>query len=164
MRPSLSGHSFDAEKPAIAMTFGGEAPGDFAKLAGLTVLVADDEEVILTLYREMIVHSVADATVIVARNGTEALAHAHAHQPDIILMDLAMPLLDGLAATKALKAEPDTAGIPVVACTGQVWDSQGVLDAGCAALLTKPFGPMKLMTTLADVLKHRGVRARRMRD
>jgi CheY-like chemotaxis protein len=157
-KPELSGEIAPANDAARR----DRMAGDFGALAGLRVLIADDEVSIRSLYRAVISKIVTDAVVITAKDGAEAVACAQAHQPDVIVMDLAMPVLDGLAATRALKAAAATAMIPVIAFTGQEWDMQGVMDAGCAAFLTKPCNPRQLLATVAQVLERAGgVRDRR---
>lgn len=75
------------------------------------------------------------------RNGREAVEMARRLHPGLILMDLSLPEMNGWEATKALKADPATAGIPVVAITAHamVGDRETALAAGCAECLTKPY-------------------------
>ena len=75
------------------------------------------------------------------RNGREAVEMARRLHPGLILMDLSLPEMNGWEATKALKADPVTAGIPVVAITAHamVGDRETALAAGCAECLTKPY-------------------------
>ena len=76
-----------------------------------------------------------------ARNGREAVEMARRLQPSLILMDLSLPEMNGWEATKALKGDPTTVGIPVVAITAHamVGDRETALAAGCAECLTKPY-------------------------
>lgn len=76
-----------------------------------------------------------------ARNGREAVEMARRLHPGLILMDLSLPEMNGWEATKALKADPGTAPIPVVAITAHamVGDRETALAAGCAECLTKPY-------------------------
>jgi two-component system, cell cycle response regulator DivK len=76
-----------------------------------------------------------------ARNGREAVEMARRLRPRLILMDLSLPEMNGWEATKALKADPVTAGIPVVAITAHamVGDRETALAAGCIECLTKPY-------------------------
>jgi two-component system cell cycle response regulator DivK len=78
---------------------------------------------------------------------------AREFQPDIILMDLAMPGMDGLAATRALKEHPETSGIPVLAVTGLVFGTQRILKAGCDGYLTKPLTRAQLLAGICQVLR-----------
>jgi CheY-like chemotaxis protein len=78
--------------------------------------------------------------VISAPTGEAGINLAREAQPDLILMDLSLPGMDGIAATKALKADPQTSGIPIVAVTAHAMkgDEQKALAAGCEGYVTKP--------------------------
>lgn len=78
--------------------------------------------------------------VEVAESSVEALERLAAHTPDLILMDVHLPGLDGLSLTRALKSAPETAGIPVVALTAHAMagDREQALAAGCAGYISKP--------------------------
>jgi len=87
-------------------------------------------------------------------DGAEALAVVHAFEPDVIVMDLALPIIDGISATKRLKADPATAHIPVVACTAyfhaRISDIYGVeFDA----IVEKPCPPESLLARLEKLVK-----------
>jgi len=104
----------------------------------LTALVADDSTVsrrILTALLES-----AGIRSITAAGGLEAIQLAQAHRPDVIFMDLKMSDLDGLEATRRLKADPATAAIPVIAVTASAHGDkrQAARDAGCVECLVKP--------------------------
>src|SRR5207245_10719384 len=89
-----------------------------------------------------------------AANGIEALQQAADTQPDIILMDLSLPVMDGWEATRRLKADTRTAKIPVVALTGHALAgiSEGARKAGCDAFVTKPCLPEDLVKEIRRVL------------
>ena len=113
-----------------------------------TVLLADDHEdnrVALQLMLES-----AGYRTLGARHGQEAVELAIAHAPDLIVMDLAMPVLDGRAATRALKADARTRSIPVVMLTAMALsvDRDGLEQEGFAGVLFKPVLPLNF---LADV-------------
>ena len=82
-----------------------------------------------------------------ARDGAEAVRKAQADLPDLILMDLAMPVLDGIAATERLKAQARTANVPVLAVSANVWPAtvEKALRAGCEVFVPKPVDPDQLM-------------------
>jgi len=122
------------------------------------VLLVDDHKIMRDGIKAILRHSEEFAVFGEAESGTEAVQMCRKEKPDIILMDLAMPVLDGLSAARVLRSAAPTARIPVVAFTGCVWDTQGVFDAGCAAFLTKPCSPEKLLMTMAQVLERRGWR------
>jgi two-component system cell cycle response regulator DivK len=89
-----------------------------------------------------------------AGTGQEALVLAHRHRPDLILMDLRLPDLDGLAVTRALKADAETKQIPVVALTAFAMegDRERALQAGCDGYITKPIDTRDLPVALRRYL------------
>ena len=83
----------------------------------------------------------AGHTVLSVADGESGMAAAATQHPDLILMDLALPLVDGWEATRRLKADPATRDIPVVAFTAHVLqeDADRAREAGCVAVIAKPF-------------------------
>ena len=116
------------------------------------VLVVDDYPDAREMYSEYLEYSGYE--VIQAANGVEALRQAAACAPDIILMDLSLPVMDGWEATRRLKADQRTANIPVVALTGHALAgiSEGAKKAGCDAFVTKPCLPEDLVKEIRKVL------------
>jgi two-component system cell cycle response regulator DivK len=116
------------------------------------VLLVDDYPDAREMYSEYLQYSGFD--VIEAGNGIEALQQAAERSPDIILMDLSLPVMDGWEATRRLKADHRTAGIPVVALTGHALAgiSEGARRAGCDAFITKPCLPEDLVKEIRKVL------------
>jgi len=116
------------------------------------VLVVDDYRDAREMYREYL-HG-AGFDVVEAADGAEALLRAADAGPDIILMDLALPVMDGWEATRRLKADPRTARIPVVALTGHVVFGayHEATRAGCDSFLTKPCLPEDLAREIHRVL------------
>ncbi len=90
----------------------------------------------------------------VGRNGREAVEMASRDKPDLVIMDVIMPELDGLAALHELKTNPETAGIPVIMLTarGHVLTRQEAEASGASAFLTKPFSPTQLYTETKRLL------------
>lgn len=86
-----------------------------------------------------------------AVDGADALARATEHPPDVILMDIGMPKMDGLEATRRLKADPRTAHVPVIAVTGQAHDDVEVVPP-CDAVLAKPVDPVRVEAEIRRVL------------
>jgi CheY-like chemotaxis protein len=117
------------------------------------VLLVDDYSDAREMYGEYLEYSGYD--VIEAANGIEALQRAVDDKPDIILMDLSLPVMDGWEATRRLKADERTAGIPVVALTGHALAgiSDGAREAGCDSFVTKPCLPEDLVLEIKRVLK-----------
>ena len=116
------------------------------------VLLVDDYPDAREMYSEYLAYSGFD--VIEAENGMEALTKAAEKAPDIILMDLSLPVMDGWEATRRLKADDRTASIPVVALTGHALAgiSEGAKRAGCDAFVTKPCLPEDLVKEIRKVL------------
>src|SRR5437773_7698513 len=116
------------------------------------VLLADDYPDARAMYSEYLQFSGFD--VIEATNGMEALKSAVERAPDIILMDLSLPVMDGWEATRRLKADDRTKRIPVVALTGHALAgiSEGARKAGCDAFVTKPCLPEDLVKEIRRVL------------
>ena len=116
------------------------------------VLVVDDFADNREMYSEYLTYSGYD--VIEAKNGKEALEAAQARAPDIIIMDLSLPVMDGWEATRRLKADDRTRRIPVVALTGHALagHSQGAREAGCDSFLAKPCLPDQLVAEIKRML------------
>jgi CheY-like chemotaxis protein len=119
------------------------------------VLVVDDYRDAREMYAEYLAYVGFD--VIEAGNGVEALQRAADSVPDIIVMDLSLPVMDGWEATRRLKANKETEDIPVVALTGHVLagTSEGARNAGCDAFVTKPCLPEDLVKEIRKVLSRR---------
>lgn len=122
------------------------------KTAAKRVLIADDEDNIRRLVASILSK---DYTVLEATDGQEALDTACLHQPDLILMDIMMPRMDGYSACAALKKDPQTAHIPVVMLTGVGHELNKVLamQMGADDYITKPFGPAELRAITAKFLQ-----------
>jgi len=116
------------------------------------ILVVEDQEELRRLYAEQLTLSGFD--VIEATNGEDAISHTSLHAPDVVLMDLSLPILDGWEATRRLKADARTAHIPVVALTAH--DGSGELQratrAGCDWFVPKPCPPDALIAEVRRVL------------
>jgi CheY-like chemotaxis protein len=116
------------------------------------VLIVDDFEDNRAMYAEYLRYSGFE--VIEASNGVEAIDRARDGSPDVVVMDLSLPVLDGWEATRRLKADARTRHIPVVALTGHALEghSQGAREAGCDWFLAKPCLPETLLSTLNELL------------
>ncbi|AXK82950.1 response regulator [Pseudolabrys taiwanensis] len=96
--------------------------------------------------------------VIIAVNGQEGVDLARSAKPDLILMDMSLPVLDGWEATKLVKANPETARIPVIALTAHamVTDKEKALAAGCDEFDTKPVELPRLLEKINALLRAAG--------
>jgi two-component system, cell cycle response regulator DivK len=117
------------------------------------VLLVDDYPDAREMYTEYLEFSGFE--VVEAENGMEALQRAIDAAPDIILMDLSLPVMDGWEATRRLKADKRTSSIPVVALTGHALAgiSEGAKRAGCDAFVTKPCLPEDLVKEIRRILE-----------
>ena len=115
-------------------------------LAGALVLVVEDEDGIRELYSMVLPHVSPGLTIDTARSGAEGLERARTTLPDLILMDLNMPGMSGIEATRRLKEDPKTAHIPVIAVTGLPELTPHAMAAGCASFVLKP-------STAAEILQ-----------
>jgi CheY-like chemotaxis protein len=106
--------------------------------------VEDNEDNIYMLKNRL---ARAGHTVLIATDGAEGLAMAAAELPDLVVMDLSLPVLDGWEATRRMKAQPDTRHIPVIALTAHAMsgDREKALAAGCDDFDTKPVDMARLM-------------------
>jgi two-component system, cell cycle response regulator DivK len=116
------------------------------------ILVVDDYQDAREMYAEYLQFS--GFRVAEARTGTEAIEQAFALRPDLILMDLSLPGMDGWEATRQLKSDDRTRHIPVVALTGHALAgaSDGARKAGCDSFVTKPCLPDDLVVEVRRML------------
>lgn len=116
------------------------------------ILVVDDYADAREMYADYL--ELCGYRVAQASNGAEALEQANALRPDVILMDMSLPVLDGWEATRRLKADERTRAIPVVALTGHPPEAQGQ-SVGCEAYVLKPCLPEELTEQVQRVLGKR---------
>ena len=92
--------------------------------------------------------------IVMAVDGEEGITAAKAENPDLILMDMSLPVIDGWEATRRLKAEPNTRRIPVIGLTAHAMagDKQKVIDAGCDDYDTKPVELLRLLQKIEALL------------
>ena len=111
-----------------------------------TVLLADDDEDSLRVSRAILEYH--GYRVLTATDGQSCLELARDERPDVIIMDLWMPALDGLEATRQLKSDPDLSHIVVIAVSAYVVDGtpDQAMEAGCAKFMAKPVEPMAMVT------------------
>jgi CheY-like chemotaxis protein len=121
-----------------------------------TILLVEDNEDNQEIYRIILAHH--GYAVLQAFDGCRGVEMARAHGPDLILMDLTMPVVDGLEATRVLKADPATSAIPIVALTAHVRqeDRAAAEEAGCVAFLAKPAEPQHVAAEVRRILANGG--------
>jgi two-component system, cell cycle response regulator DivK len=115
------------------------------------ILIVEDVE----YNRDLLVQLLEEEyEVVTAADGAAGIDAAARHRPDVILMDLSLPGIDGWEATRRLKARPDTAAIPVIALTAHAMqgDEERARACGCDDYLTKPIDEDQLFTRLARLL------------
>jgi two-component system sensor histidine kinase/response regulator len=125
-------------------------------LRGARILAVDDNEVNLQIARELLED--IDIQVDLALNGQEALQRVRATSYDMVLMDMQMPVMDGLEATRAIRAMPGRASLPIVAMTANAMnqDRDQCLAAGMNDFLAKPIDPERLLALVEACLRPAG--------
>jgi len=129
------------------------APGAaYVAPAGTHVLIAEDNDTNILIYQRSPIFAACRFTI--ARNGQEAITAALADRPDLILMDVQMPVMDGLTATRSLRADPRTADIPIITVTALAMseDRTRCLEAGATSYLSKPVNLRELARHVAEAL------------
>src|SRR2546422_6698475 len=118
-----------------------------------TILVVDDEPRIVRLVRDYLEHG--GFTVLVASDGPTALRTARTGRPDLVILDLALPGLDGLDVTRALRRDGE---VPIIMLTARTEESDKLvgLELGADDYMTKPFSPKELVARVRAVLRRAG--------
>jgi CheY-like chemotaxis protein len=131
----------------------GPAPDTERKVS---VLVAEDEEMILQIVEFALRKHGFD--VRVARNGSEAMTAVSDRRPDLIVMDMMMPIVSGYEATRSLKDAPETKDIPILGFTARAMQRERALafEAGCDDVLIKPFQIDDLFERIESLIAERG--------
>ena len=114
------------------------------------ILVVEDTEDNRQIIRDLLTNAGYD--IVEAVTGEEGVAMAAKHRPDLILMDMQLPVLDGYEATRRIKANPELATIPVIAVTSYALtgDEAKTREAGCNAYVAKPFSPRQLLAIVRE--------------
>jgi two-component system cell cycle response regulator DivK len=116
------------------------------------VLVVEDQEDLRGVLRDLFTSS--GYIVIEAVDGAAGVARAKSDRPDIILMDIQMPIIDGYEATRQIKSDPDLTSIPIVAVSSFAMkgDEEKARAAGCDDYVTKPYSPVQLLRMIRGYL------------
>jgi two-component system cell cycle response regulator DivK len=112
------------------------------------LLLIEDNEFNRKIVRDLLARQPYD--LLEAHDGEAGVAAARRDRPDVIVMDVQLPKLSGLDATRALRADPDTAKIPIIVVTSFALsgDDKKAMDAGASAYLAKPYSPRQLLDTI----------------
>ena len=116
-----------------------------------TILIVEDTELNVDLLTQLLED---DYNLLTATDGGQGVSMAERHHPDLILMDIALPVMDGYEATKRIKANPALAGIPIIGLSAHAMsgDAERALAAGCEDYLTKPLDDRLLLEKLKKFL------------
>ena len=125
-------------------------------MAGEQVLVVEDNEKNMKLFRDVL--QASGYRLLEATTGEQAVDLATTHTPDLVLMDIQLPDIDGLQLTREFKADPDLRDIPVVAVTSYAMkgDRQKSVDAGCDGYITKPIDTRQFPLEIEKYLRGTG--------
>jgi two-component system cell cycle response regulator DivK len=117
------------------------------------ILVVEDQADNRRILRDLLTS--AGYEIIQAENGEEALAMVARDRPDLILMDIQLPLLDGYEATRRIKADPELRAIPIIVITSYALsgDESKARAAGCDAYVTKPYSPRTLLAQIREYVR-----------
>ena len=120
------------------------------------ILAVDDEKHILRLVQINL--EKAGYEVVTGSNGREAIEKVRSEKPELVVMDVMMPEMDGFEALKQLKSDPETADIPVIMLTAKAQDADVFhgWQSGADLYLTKPFNPMELLTFVKRIFDAKG--------
>jgi two-component system cell cycle response regulator DivK len=119
---------------------------------GRVILIVDDDPRALKLLRDLL--QIRGYTTLEATDGKQGVDMARAKMPDLIFMDMQMPVMDGFEATNILKANPVTKNIPVIALTALAMqgDREKCMEAGCDDYITKPLDTRAFLAKIKEYL------------
>lgn len=120
------------------------------------ILVVEDHEDNRRILRDLLTS--VGYEVVEALDGPQGVSMASTLQPDLILMDIQLPVFDGYETVRRIKADPAAAGIPIIAVTSFALSGDDVkaYEVGCAGYITKPYSPRQLLAQVQQHLKARG--------
>ena len=116
------------------------------------ILVVEDQEDNRQILRDLL--GSAGYNLVEAADGEQALAAYAKQRPDLILMDIQLPVMDGYETTRRIRADPESKAIPIIAVTSYalIGDEAKALAAGCNAYITKPYSPRALLAKIREYL------------
>ena len=118
-----------------------------------SILVVEDQEDNRQILRDLL--GASDYEMVEAEKGQEAIDAVAKKKPDLILMDIQLPVMDGYEATRRIKANPDWKSIPIIVVTSYALsgDAEKARAAGCDDYVTKPYSPRQLLAKIREYLK-----------
>jgi len=145
-----------AEQLQITVTEVGERIGRLSDIRQKILIVDDELDTLIPLKRTL---EIGDYQVIEASNGMEAIEKTRSEQPDLILLDLMMPGMDGIEVCKVLKEDPSTGDIPIIMLTakGDIEDKIGGIETGADDYVTKPFDLGELKARIKMILRRSNI-------
>jgi two-component system cell cycle response regulator DivK len=119
-----------------------------------TILIVDDNRDNLFVLDRLLTHE--GHRVLTAEDGAEALSLAHGDQPDLVLMDLDMPVMDGFEASRRIRAIPDLAHVPILALSAHalLGDEERAMGHAIDGFISKPFSAQQLLSRVSAMLAH----------
>ena len=119
-----------------------------------SILVIEDNELNMKLVRELL--QIEGYNIFEATDAETGLNMTREHHPDLILMDIQLPGMDGLYAAKLIKEDPSLKDIPIVALTAYAMkgDKEKALEAGCSGYISKPINTRRFLETVAKFTRH----------
>jgi len=120
------------------------------------ILIVEDQEDLRGVLRDLL--SGSGYAVVEAQDGPDGVDKAKSERPDLILMDIQLPLIDGYEATRQIKADPTLAKTPIIAVSSFAMkgDEQKARAAGCDHYVTKPYSPLQLLRAIRGILGDHG--------
>ena len=117
------------------------------------ILIIEDEPMNLKLVRDLL--QASEYLTLEAIDGAEGVELARTHKPDLILMDILMPVMNGFRATKILKADAETKNIPIIALTSYAMkkDKENIREAGCNGYISKPIDTRGFLKKVTEYLR-----------
>src|SRR3954462_5706169 len=117
------------------------------------ILAVEDQEDNMQILRDLL--TTAGSEIVEAENGEEALKAVAKQRPDLILMDIQIPIIDGYEATRRIKADPALRSIPIIAVTSHAMDGgeEKARAAGCDDFVAKPYSPRRLLDRIRHHLR-----------
>ena len=120
---------------------------------GKVILLVEDNEMNMTLIRDLL--QISGYTTLEAEDGKKAIEIARKKTPDLIIMDIHLPIMNGLEATRIIKSDKTTRNIPIVALTASVMknDIKNINEAGCDDLIAKPIEANEFIKKITELME-----------